>query len=268
MNLLTDEEWLNAILNPSASRGELGLYIPDLPSDAIQLRFTGRHGRANFEHIFDFYKLVLEKMPQEKLGRIRLIDFGGGWGRILRLFLRDYPAEQLVLSDCLTVAVELARSLNPPYRVIQNQTLPPLPLEKSCTDCCFAFSVFSHLSEAASTSWIASLGDMIVPGGKLIFTTRGMSQIAYLRQRHASLEPLKGVPTRMPHPDEIDAKYRAGAFQFYPTGGGGELTEDFYGETWIPEKWMKTRYQDLGFRSCEFMTEFGKIDQCIFILTK
>jgi SAM-dependent methyltransferase len=267
-NPITDEAWLNANLNPSAGRAELGISIPDLPPDDIQLRFTGRSGRANFEHIFGFYKLILKNMPREQLGRLRLLDFGGGWGRILRLFLREYPAEQLALFDCLTVAVESAQSLNPPFSVTQNQVLPPLPLEKECTDCCYAFSVFSHLSEAASTSWITNLCEVLVPGGKLIFTTRGRGHIDYLRHLHTTPGTLEGVPALLPKPDDIERRYLSGEFQFYSAAGGGELTGDFYGETWITERWIKEHHQELGFRSYEFLPELGVMDQCIIILTK
>jgi len=268
MNPIPDEVWLNANLDPVAGRTALGIKIPDLPPDEIQMRFTGRCGRANFEHIFDFYKLVLKSMPKKRLGQIRLLDFGGGWGRILRLFLREFPADQLLLLDCLTVAVECARSLNCPFPVRQNQVHPPLPLEKGSVDCCYAFSVFSHLSEAACVGWIASIAEALVPGGRLIFTTRGLAHIACLRHVHASSAPLDHVTALLPKPDEIEGRYRNGEFQFYPAAGGGELTGDFYGETWVTERWMRGHHARLGFRSFQFLPESGTIDQCIFILTK
>src|SRR5262249_48345928 len=154
-------------------RTELGLSIPDLPPAEIQSRFTGRSGRANLEQAFQFYTFVLQHMPQQQRGRFRLIDFGGGWGRILRFFLREYSAERLVLFDCLTDAVKCAQSLNPPFSVHQNGVLPPLLLEKACADCCYAFSVFSHLSEPACVAWLSHLGELLVPNGKLIVTSRG-----------------------------------------------------------------------------------------------
>jgi hypothetical protein len=72
----------------------------------------------------------------------------------------------------------------------------------------------------------------------------------------------------VPHPTDIERLYDSGAFQFYPTGGGGELTDDFYGETWITEKWMNEKYRSLGYSRYEFFTEFATVDQCVFVLTK
>jgi hypothetical protein len=70
----------------------------------------------------------------------------------------------------------------------------------------------------------------------------------------------------LPEPREIEKLYDK--VQFYPTGGGGELTDEFYGETWIPEPWIKDKHASLGFRSYDFLLEFGAIDQCVVVLTK
>ncbi|MFA6954577.1 MAG: class I SAM-dependent methyltransferase [Thermoanaerobaculia bacterium] len=274
MSSISDETWLLANLHPAQGSAELGIQIPELPPGEIQLRFTGREGRVNLQQAFDFYKFVLAHFPQERNGKLRLIDFGGGWGRILRLFLREFQADQLVLIDCLTAAIDCARSLNPPFTVVKNEVMPPLPLEPACTDACYAFSVFSHLSELACSRWLTHLRGLLVPGGRLIITTRGSVQIGNLRHLRAVASPDDADPTHpiarsLPHPDEIEQRYDAGEFQFYPTGGGrGELTSDFYGEAWIPEQWIARNLDRLGFSGYEFFTEFLTVDQCVFVLTR
>ena len=157
-----------------------------------------------------------------------------------------------------------------------------MPFEKKVTDCCIAFSVFSHLSEQACEMWLRHLGELLVPGGTLIITTRGRQHIRWIRQlrRAASWWSLRNLLRRprnehdddlvrlLPHPDEIESRYRKGEFLFYPTGGGGELDQNFYGETWIPEEWMRERHRSLGFSRCEFFTEFATVNQCVFVLVK
>ena len=283
MNPISDELWFDANLNPAVGRTKFGIDIPDLPPAKIQMRFTAMHGRSNLNQAFDFYKFVLGHMPQEEKGRIRLIDFGGGWGRILRLFLREFPADQLLLLDCLTDAIECAKSLNPPFAIYQNGIDPPLPFEKACADCCYAFSVFSHLSERVAFNWLSHLCELLVPGGKLIITTRGMTQIRNLRQfrlgsglqstfkrlfRWFKIYRIHSSNILLPHPNEIQRLYTAGSFQFYPTGGGGELAKEFYGETWITEAWIKGNCKNLGFQRYDFFSEFKNVDQCVFVLTK
>lgn len=282
MQKMTDEQWLAANLDPKGEHQGLACRIPDLPSDEVQVRFTGACGAANLQQAFDFYRFVLRQLPQAEIGRYRVLDFGGGWGRITRFFLREYAAERLALVDCLTDAVETAHSLNPPFQVFHTGVQPPLPFPPASIDCCIAYSVFSHLSEAALVGWLRHLGELLVPGGTFIFTTRGEQQIDSIR-RLRRLAPLKAMRALLggarnehddnlvrllPHPDEIERRYHNGELQFYPTGGGGELSEQFYGETWIPEVWLKELHRALGFSRCEFFTEFDTVNQCVFVLEK
>ncbi|GGY15873.1 methyltransferase [Rhodanobacter panaciterrae] len=276
MNTLSDEQWLAANLDPHTYREKSKIDIPGLPPSDVQVRFTGMHGNANLRQAFDFYKFALQHMPTASVGRYRLVDFGGGWGRVTRFFLREVDADRLLLLDCLSDAVECARSLKPPFNVVHTNAQPPLPLEMASADCCIAFSVFSHLSEKACIGWIQHLGELLVPGGTLIFTTRGKWQIERLRL-HKRLGFIYKLLRRgnvheqvTSHAslDQIEQRYDDGLFQFFPTGGGGELTEDFYGETWIPEQWMREKYSSLGFRRCEFFQEQSSITQCTFVLTK
>lgn len=279
---ITDEQWLAANLNPKADYPQLDFRIPDLPSEEVQVRFTGACGLVNLQQAFDFYRFVLQHMPKVETGRYCILDFGGGWGRITRFFLREYGADRLALVDCLTDAVDTARSLNPPFQVFHTDVQPPLPFDRGSIGCCIAFSVFSHLSQSALEGWLRHLGELLAPGGTLIFTTRGMQQIHWIR-RLRRRTPLNSVRTLLgfsrnehddnllkllPHPDEIEQRYQKGEFQFYPTGGGGELSENFYGETWIPETWLKERHRALGFSFCEFFTEFDTVNQCVFVLQK
>jgi SAM-dependent methyltransferase len=259
-------EWFEANLNPEANRSALGISIPDLPPDEVQLRFTGRTGSQNLQQAFDFYEFILANLPEHGRDQQRVLDFGGGWGRILRFFLREFPAERLFLVDCLTAAIECARSLNAPYNIVHSQLDPPLPFPEASFGVCYAFSVFSHLSERGSESWLRHLGDLLIRGGKLIFTTRGKIQINNLE------EMIRTNPTHqltlLPQPETIRQEYEKGVFQFYPVGGGGELSKEVFGETWIPKCWLEERYRSLGFSSCDFYTEFKTVDQCVFVLTK
>ncbi len=282
MSAISDEEWLAANLAPAEGRARLGISIPGLPPPEIQERFTGASGLPNLRQAFDFYKLVLRYMPGESIGRYRLVDFGGGWGRITRFFLRECAGDRLLLLDCLSDAVECARSLSPPFAVVHTDVRPPLPIGQNVADCCIAFSVFSHLSESACETWLAHLRELLVPHGTLIVTTRGTRHIESLFHLHrqavgrhirrlfggAADEEVPQLVKLLPHPRDIERRYANHEFQFYPTGGGGELTTDFYGETWIPEAWMAQRFRALGFSRCEFLREIGTVDQCVFVLTR
>jgi hypothetical protein len=264
---ISNDEWFEANLNPFEYRSSLGIAIPDLPSDEVQLRFNGRAGRENLQQAFDFYKFILANIHDCGLDGQRVLDFGGGWGRVLRFFLREFPPESLFLVDCLTDAIECARSLNTTFNIIHNHVNPPLALEKGTIGVCYAYSVFSHMPEKKGCEWLRHFADLLVPGGKLIITTRGPGQIDYMERLEQANIPYVLAPY-LPRPAALRQQYEQGVFQFYPTGGGGELTSDLFGETWIPKSWLEDRYSSLGFSACEFHTEFKAVDQCVFVLTK
>lgn len=267
MQKSSNDEWFEANLNPQEYRSKLGIGIPDLPSDKVQLRFTGRSGRENLRQAFDFYEFILANINESGTDLQSVIDFGGGWGRILRFFLREFPAERLFLVDCLTAAIECARSLNAPFNIIHSDVSPPLPLPKGTIGVCYAYSVFSHLPEQQCCDWLRHFADLLVPGGKLIITTRGQFQIDYIERLEQTNTPYILAPL-LPKAAVIRKQYERRAFQFYPMGGGGELTKDVFGETWIPRRWLEERYISFGFSACKFYTEFKTIDQCVFVLTK
>jgi len=264
---ISNDEWFEANLNPFEYRSSLGIAIPNLPSDEVQRRFNGRAGRENLQQAFDFYKFILANTPERGMDRQRVLDFGGGWGRVLRFFLREFPPESLSLADCLTAAIECAQSLNTPFNIIHNQVNPPLPLQENTIAVCYAYSVFSHLPERQCCNWLRHLGDLLVPGGKLIITTRGLSHVDYIEKLEQMNTPYHLAPY-LPKPAAIRKEYAKGVFQFYPMQGGGELSEDVFGETWITKRWLQERYLSLGFSACRFYTEFKTVDQCVFVLTK
>ncbi|MGA9996512.1 MAG: class I SAM-dependent methyltransferase [Pyrinomonadaceae bacterium] len=267
MEQISDNEWFEANLNPEIYRAKLGIAIPDLPPDEVQMRFTGRTGRENLQQAFDFYKFVLENLPKLDMSSYTLLDFGGGWGRILRLFLREFQPQRLFMLDAMKEAVEYARSLNPPFVISQCHVRPPLSMQEGSIGLCYAFSVFSHLAEQECSDWLRHFAYLLVPRGKLIITTRGKSHIDYLETLDQKNTPYLPA-SLLPRAETIRKVYESSAFQFYPTGGGGELSQDFYGETWIPKRWLEERYASFGFSSCEFYPEFKTVDQCVFVLTK
>ena len=80
-----------------------------------------------------------------------ILDFGIGWGRVLRFFLKDVEVERLVGIDHYATAIEACHETYPPGgpRFLLTEPFPPAPFEDATFDLVFAYSVFSHLSEEA-----------------------------------------------------------------------------------------------------------------------
>jgi len=84
---LTDNQWLDALSGDLAITG-----IPSLPSKEIQLRFTGTSGKDTLTQAYGFYLLVKRYLPKTTNGKEKLLDFGCGWGRITRFWLKVFAA--------------------------------------------------------------------------------------------------------------------------------------------------------------------------------
>ncbi len=267
---ISDTTWFEMNCTPGLKTKELSsIQVPLLPSDDIQLRFTGRTSRQNLEQAFEFYRFILTKVPSPE----SVVDFGGGWGRILRFFLREVNPQKLYLVDCLTDAIMAAKATNPAFKIIQTLPGQTCPLDDASIDLVYAFSVFSHLSESFACENLKDFNRMLKPGGVVAFTTRGQQHLDFLREKLAgpntdrSGHLFEAIQT-LPNLDLIEKTIKAGEYQFFPTGGGGELSSQFYGETWIGEGWVKKNYRNLGYKKYEMFPEHGSVDQVTFILHK
>lgn len=161
---ISDAEWLDLLINPVEG-------VPPLPPEDIQVRFCGRSGRLAMEQAMEFYKVVRDSgiranMPLEKMDAI--LDFGCGWGRITRCFLRDVSSDVLRGCDCMPEMVTYVKNVFPGFTFIQNDPFPPTELQAGTYDLVYGYSVFSHLSEAAHLAWLEEFYRIMKPGGILV----------------------------------------------------------------------------------------------------
>ena len=86
--MIDDAEWFELQFDPAGAKAKYGIILPSFPDDATQISFTGMCGRPNLQQAFSFYLYVRSVSGIDKLPDPRVMDFGAGWGRIARLFLR------------------------------------------------------------------------------------------------------------------------------------------------------------------------------------
>jgi len=168
--MLTQDEWFRTICksysNPPVFYN--GLELPGFPSDLIQANTTGQAGINTLKEAFVFYQDCVENFKsfgtpiQEEHS---LLDFGVGWGRIARFFLRELPAENIygldVMEDFVSICKQTFRNDN--FQV--TTSFPPTQIPDAKFDFIVGYSVFSHLSENACASWMREFNRILVPGG-------------------------------------------------------------------------------------------------------
>ncbi len=263
---IDDTTWFELQFRPQDALKYYGIPLPGLPSDEVQMRYTARAGRDNLQQAFNFYRYVYSACELSQVNEPRILDFGGGWGRISRFFLRDTKPELIYIADCLSDAIDRLHATGNPCKILKNEPLPPIVGLDTHFDLIYAFSVFSHLSEQHLRAWLTYLMDCLRPGGHLVFTTRGCQFIDQLEQVHReNLSIHSYLKEKLPSPKEVRERYLKGEFQFYPTGGGEELTSDFYGEALIPRRYIEINYRSV---LVDFTEAVPDVDQSVVVLQK
>lgn len=272
------QQWIDLVIasqfSPQCS--PLGDPLPAFPDATLQVNTTSLSGEAAIRQAGAFFADVVGALEADgsPLQRdSRVLDFGCGWGRVGRMFLRDVSIDALEGCDVDPAFVEVTSHLfgtrnfrvcspNPPSHAASNQyTL------------IVSYSVFSHLSEATTRAWLEEFHRILKPGGYLAFTTRHDSffdYVAWAREATDVGPYTKALGELFEDIGPARARLRTGEFIHATSpgvSGGGVRDESFYGETWIPEAWLEGEF---GGRFDRVATCFdpGRYDQVAYILRK
>jgi len=272
---LTDREWLELNCAVVEGANPLPELLPDVPRDEVRRIFTARDGRVDFEQAFAFYvhaRALWRRWQGADVAPGPLLEFGCGWGRILRFWLRDLPPEELWGVDCFSYAVNWFRRTRNPARVLHVDPEPPLVGDLPAFALIYAFSVFSHLSEDLARRWIAALGARLRPGGLLVLTTRGqvfLDELEAARAAPPESDRMQRTLAALPSAHEVRRRLAAGEFLFLQTHeGDGELRGEHYGEAWIPRGWAERVGREAALRLVAYDEAVPGVDQPVFAYCK
>jgi SAM-dependent methyltransferase len=250
----TQDEWFEAVVDsylrpPVVVNGKA---LPGFPPDQVQINTTGQAGAATLKEAFVFYCDCVDTfraLGAPLQARHRLLDFGVGWGRIARFFLRDLPLGNIHGIDVSADAIQTCRQTfgNDNFEV--TSPYPPTKYPDGTFDAIVGYSVFSHLSEDACRQWMAEFHRILAPGGMLALTTRGRPFFDYCEslagKGHAGY--LGALSTLFDDFRAARARYDRGEFVHSNkegVSGGGAMTSAFYGETFIPQAYARRAYSE------------------------
>jgi SAM-dependent methyltransferase len=171
----SDAAWLDTLTRSVTSEFVDGVRYPRFPNDDLQRRTVGNAGVAAVREAFAFYRHVTEQLSrlQRPLAHdSRVLDFGVGWGRILRCFLREVDPSGLYGVDVSDTFLEAARSTSVPGTFDKIKPDGRLPYPDGYFDVAYAYSVFTHLPAALEHNWLSELSRTLKPGGVLVATVQ------------------------------------------------------------------------------------------------
>src|SRR5215211_3719127 len=240
--------------------------LPSVPDTALQRIWNGASGTELADQSKSFYIKLRERLAHHSgrsLADARVLDFGCGWGRLTRFLARDVEPGQLYGCDPVEAILDVCRENGVPAKLARTDFFPQrLPFGERF-DLAFAFSVFTHISEAAHESCLRALHRAIRPEGILVVTIRPPEYLSSCERMQPLLRSLG--PDYMARLDE--PRY---LFAAHPPGprhlqyAGGEMT---YGESVITLPYIRQRWSPM-FELLQVDLLVGDLHQVVLTLAR
>lgn len=273
------DPWLQQLIESLSTpqTSPLGDPLPRFPDEQMQRNTTGLSSEAALRQAHAFYENVQDALGKAdaRLGPdSRVLDFGFGWGRISRVFMKDVRQANIHGIDVDPDFVALTQSLFDSDQFIKCPPFPPTGYANESFDLVYSYSVFSHLSEKACQAWMAEFHRILKPNGLVAFTTRHESFFDFCAwaktQKEEDSPYIHALGHLFPDLDAARAAYRNGEIVHASSsgvGGGGPRDSSFYGETWIPEQYARSRF-GAGYEFVAGYFDGAKYDQACFVLRR
>ena len=277
---MSQSEWYALLcksLSGERTMSPFGDLLPRFPSEELQRNTTSLSGEEALSQANGFYGDLSAALDSRGI-RIEpdwiVLDFGSCWGRISRFFMRDVPKKNIRGVDVETGFVDICNDLFDSDSFSVCQAMPPLEFTDSSVHLISAYSVFSHLSEAAFLAWLHEFSRILRPGGIIAFTTRNEEFLDYCASLNSRKSELSGyqlaLATAVGADAELRQRYRSGEFVFVSgrgVSGGGSMNESFYGEAFVPQTFIENRLAD-EFEILDYKPIGQMYDQALFVLRK
>lgn len=272
------EQWIETVIASQSSpqKSPLGDVLPAFPDATLQVNTTSLSGEAAIRQAGAFFEDVVRTLETDGAPLqpdSRVLDFGCGWGRVGRMFLRDVSIGSIDGLDVDPAFVEVTSRLFGTENFHVCSPNPPSRADAGRYTLVVSYSVFSHLSEATTRAWLEEFHRILKPGGYVAFTTRHDSffdYVAWARDAEDVGSYTKALGRLFDDIGPARSRLRAGELVHATSpgvSGGGVRDESFYGETWIPEAWLEREFGD-RFDRVATCFDGERYDQVAYILRK
>jgi SAM-dependent methyltransferase len=271
---VSDDFWL--WLHTEGVRGNPRLreLLPRMPDERTQLQANGLSGDRALQDgllVYRLFKTIFEGVAGDVGSCQAILDFGCGWGRVTRFFLRDIEPDRVWGVDHYDKAIDVCKQTNPWNNFLQIAPFPPTSFATATFDLIFAYSVFSHLSESAQLAWVEEFGRLLRPGGVLIATTWDRELIVRcdeMRKASPALPSFQNhLPTMFRETEHWLAAYDNGEFCFDTSVESYGNVSSYLGETCIPKQYV-LKYWSNHLHLLDFIEDRTVCPQNVIVATK
>jgi SAM-dependent methyltransferase len=169
----------------------------------------------------------------------RWLDFGCGYGRVVRFLVERVPAQRVFVTDVIKEGVDFCATEFGVRPVYSQAELERVTL--GSFDFVYAISVITHLNERNSIAFLRLLGQSLTQGGIAMFTTHGRWSVANTGLYGSEYEARKS---------EIAALVEERGTAYFPY----DFVEDDYGMTWHSREFVEAKMAELhGLRLAPIM---------------
>ena len=209
-------------------------YFPTMPADKIQSSWAGNSGIALLVQTCSFVKDLMFNylsMKEIDLYETNILDYGCGWGRMIRLLYKYFPYTNIYGVDAWDQSLDICRNNNLLGNLSIVDYLPNnLPFQDIKFDLIISFSVFTHLSRKCQQSVLSVLRKRITDNGLLALSIR-------LKQYWSIRKDLNNIP-------EIIREHDRTGFAFVPHNRppiNGDIT---YGDASMTMDYIHREFKD------------------------
>jgi SAM-dependent methyltransferase len=210
--------------------------LPSMPPDKVQMSWTGNSGWSLLLLTCAFVR-ALENGFVRHLGKRledkTILDYGCGWGRMIRLMYKFTAPENIYACDPWDKSIELCQTHGlKGHFSICDYVPKDSPFPGVQFDLIYAFSVFTHLSEKTAFPVLAACRKAIAKDGILAITIRPLSYWDVENPSNANVDR-----------ERIKRTHREQGFAFSPHArkAGEEAT---YGDASITLEYIQTHWTD------------------------
>lgn len=245
----SDSDWLELMKQSVTNNIIDGFQFPTFPGNDVQERFVGSSFEEALTEASEFYVFLKNAAAQQGKdisGQSRILDFGCGWGRFIRFFMKEVASENIFGSDVMPLAINICKQNALPGHFDVLEKDGTLPYPDKFFDVLMAYSVFTHLPEDVHLHWMRELARVSKLGAVFCLTLEPRFFID--RILHANEETgnifLQGLAKYIANVGELYDKFDRGEISYLTTGGGDNLTKDVYGDVIVPLSFIKANWTE------------------------